>query len=115
MDYIERESPRRDTSIIIIKTTPEQDAAIAKSLEDQAASKSQLTAGGLVTDSCSLRVNQALDAAGGEGIYMGFAAGLNARLPSMPGSAGYRAATSGLQIGVLKYLRTLFQTRNSAV
>lgn len=74
-------------------------AAIAKSLEDQAASKPQLTVGGLITDNCSLRVNQALDAAGGEGINMGFAAGLNAPLPSMPGSAGYRAATSGLQIG----------------
>jgi RHS repeat-associated protein len=97
MDYIERESPRRNTSITIIKTTPEQDAAIAKSMEDQAASKPQLTAGGLLTDNCSLRVNRALDAAGG--INMSFFAAHNAPLPSMPGSAAYRAATSGLQTG----------------
>jgi RHS repeat-associated protein len=94
MAYIKRESPRRATTLIIIKTTPEQDAAIAKSLEDQAVSQSQLTAGGLVSDNCSLRVNRALDAAGG--INMGFAAGLNAPPPSMPGSAGYRALSSGL-------------------
>lgn len=79
MEYIMRESPRRDTTIIIVKTTPEQDAAIAKSMEEQAASKPQLTAGGIVSDNCSLRVNRALDAAGG--INMSFAAGLNAPVP----------------------------------
>ena len=92
MDYLSREAPRRDTTIIIIKTTPEQDSAIEKSLMDQAASKPVLAQGlGILMDNCSTRVNAALDAGG-------IAAGSDGGIPppALPGSAGTRALFSGL-------------------
>jgi RHS repeat-associated protein len=89
-DYILRELPRRNTTIVIIKTTAEQDAAAAKSMEDQAASKPMLTRGGILTDNCTTRVNEALDAAGG------ITTPIEPGSPAVPGSAGFRAAGSGL-------------------
>ena len=62
-DYLQREAPRRDTTIIIIETTPEQDAAAAKKLEEIASSRGQLELTGLLSDNCSSRVSEALDAA----------------------------------------------------
>ncbi len=89
-DYLIRELPRRDTTIIIIKTTPEQDAAVDKSMMDQASSKPVLAQGvGILSDNCSTRVNEALDAAG---INSPFQPPPHA----MPGSAGFRAIGSGL-------------------
>ncbi len=38
-DYLDREAPRRDTTIYIVKTTPEQDTAIINSMAEQAHSK----------------------------------------------------------------------------
>jgi len=89
-DYLIRELPRRNTTITIIKTTPEQDAAAAKSMEDQAASKPMLTRDRILSDNCTSRVNEALTAAGIP----------NSDLPSpnplfVPGSAGDRALQSG--------------------
>ena len=61
--YLEREAPRRDTTIIIIKTTPEQDEAAAKKLEEIASSRGQLQFTGILADNCAVRVSEALDAA----------------------------------------------------
>jgi hypothetical protein len=63
-DYILDQSGRRNTTIIIIKTTTAQDAAAAKSMEDQAASKPMLPRENIVSDNCTVRANEALDAAG---------------------------------------------------
>ena len=58
--YIQRESARRDTTIYVIKTTPEQDKAAVDALfkEDE---KGGI---GVREDNCSTRSNAALDAAG---------------------------------------------------
>jgi hypothetical protein len=97
-DYIDREASRRNTTITIIKTTPEQDAAIEKSMMDQARDKPKLDSGIKITvaDNCSTRVNEALDAAGGINSPM------EPPLPNIPGSAGFRAAGSGLQPEIIR-------------
>ncbi len=84
-DYIDREGPRRNTTLIIVKTTPEQDAAIEKSLVEQARDKPKLESGIKITiaDNCSVRVNEALDAAG-------FSTPVQPPHPAVPGSAGWR-------------------------
>ena len=84
-DYIDREGPRRNTTLIIVKTTPEQDAAIEKSLVEQARDKPKLESGIKITiaDNCSVRVNEALDAAG-------VSTPVQPPPPSVPGSAGWR-------------------------
>ena len=87
-DYILRELPRRNTTIVIIKTTPEQDAAAAKSMEDQATSKPQLTREGIINDNCTTRVNAALDAAG-------IPIPLGPPTNFVPGSAGVRGIENG--------------------
>jgi RHS repeat-associated protein len=87
-DYILRELPRRDTTIIIIKTTPEQDAAAAKSMEEQASSCPQLTREGILSDNCSTRINEALDAAG-------IPAATGPPMTNIPGSAAERAMQGG--------------------
>jgi RHS repeat-associated protein len=97
-DYIDREGPRRNTTITIIKTTLEQDAAVEKSMVEQARDKPKLESGIKITvaDNCSTRVNEALDAAGG----------INSPFEpppaSMPGSAGFRAIGSGLEYQVIQ-------------
>lgn len=86
-DYIRRELPKRDTTLIIIKTTPQQDAAAAGMLEAIAGSGVQLEAETITLDNCSIRVNKALDAAGIEGVQN--------LSPALPGSAGARAIKDG--------------------
>jgi hypothetical protein len=97
-DYIDREGPRRNTQLTIIKTTPEQDAAIEKSMVEQARDKPKLESGLKITiaDNCSTRVNEALDAAGA----------INGPVQpppaSMPGSATFRALGSGLEYQIVQ-------------
>jgi RHS repeat-associated protein len=84
--YLDREAPRRDTTVIIIKTTPQQDAAAEAALINMAKTRPMLQSDAtLSTDNCSTRVNEALDAAG-------IAKGGN---PAIPGSAGDRARLDG--------------------
>jgi len=106
-DYLEREAPRRDTVITIIKTTPEQDAAIAAKLEEIAGSRDKITEKTILTDNCSIRVNEALDAAkipsGGVRISPGEPLDRGQEIgrlnPVIPGSAGQRArAVPGAQV-----------------
>jgi RHS repeat-associated protein len=59
VDYLIRESSRRDTTVYIIPTTPEQDAAAFASLMQPSHAKSL----GWVFDNCASRSNAALDAA----------------------------------------------------
>jgi len=63
-DYLEREAPRRDTVVTIIKTTPEQDEAMAAKLMEIANSNGTITRESILSDNCSTRVNKALDAGG---------------------------------------------------
>jgi RHS repeat-associated protein len=101
-DYVSKQSSNRDSTITIIKTTPEQDAAAAKYLTDTAASGKSL---GIATDNCSSRTNGALDAAGIPGLTVPVAipatpvtpGGLvNVPAPTnIPGTAGARAAAAG--------------------
>lgn len=85
-DYILREIPGRDTTIVIIKTTPEQDAAAAAKLKEIAGSRDQLESDTtILRDNCTARVNEALDAAGIQSVNNGF----------LPGSAGARAVVDG--------------------
>ena len=87
-DYIIDQSSRRNTTIVIIKTTAEQDTAAAKSMEDQAASKPMLTREGIVSDNCTVRANEAMDAAG--------VAHPKDPVPQfVPGSAGVRGFEAG--------------------
>ena len=98
-DYLNRESPRRDTTIYVVKTTPEQDAAIVNSMVEQAHSKrdiSQDKRSLLLIDNCSTRVNEALDKAGGELVLP-----IDPPLAVQPGSAGARAMLSGLPVTVI--------------
>jgi hypothetical protein len=98
-DYLNRESPRRDTTIFVVKTTPEQDAAIVSSMVEQAQSKrdiSQDKKSLLLVDNCSTRVNEALDKAGGELVLP-----IDPPLAVQPGSAGARAMLSGLPVTVI--------------
>jgi RHS repeat-associated protein len=99
-DYIEREAPRRDTTISIIRTTPEQDKAVVESILKQDAER-----GGIdkYPDNCALRTNKALDAggipqvptvvvptAGGDPVVV-------QADPAMPGTAGKRASAAAAQ------------------
>jgi RHS repeat-associated protein len=84
-EYINREAGRRSTTIIIIKTTPEQDAAALKQLRKDANDPRQLTKGDIASENCSTRSNAALDAAG-------ITTPMEPPIAAMPGSAGWRAA-----------------------
>ena len=102
-DYLQRESPRRNQTVTIIKTTPEQDAAAAKELLKQ-------NDNGTINrypDNCSARSNAALDAAGipqvgPDSTKIGQQSPLLIQPtgpdPAIPGTAGARAqATPGSQ------------------
>jgi RHS repeat-associated protein len=97
--YLQREAPRRDQTVTIIKTTPEQDEAAYKELTKQN------DKGGInrYPDNCSARSNAALDAAGipepkPAAESSPFVLSPNAPDKSMPGTAGMRAAdTPGSQ------------------
>jgi RHS repeat-associated protein len=83
-DYVSKQSSNRDSTITIIKTTPEQDAA---------------------ADNCSSRTNGALDAAGIPGLSIPVAIPATPATPgglvnlpaptNIPGTAGARAAAAG--------------------
>jgi RHS repeat-associated protein len=101
-DYVSKESSNRDSTITIIKTTPEQDAAAAKYLTDTAASGKSL---GIATDNCSSRTNGALDAAGIPKLSVPVVVPATPVTPggvvnipaptNIPGTAGARAAAAG--------------------
>ena len=91
-DYIERESQGRVTNLLIIKTTPAQDAAIESALRAMAQNEPALPQDkSIVVDNCSTRSNRALDA--GDVTNRGL-------WPShhIPGSAGLRAMHSGSSV-----------------
>jgi hypothetical protein len=83
-EYLDREIPKRDTTLTIIKTTPQQDAAAVAALENIAKTSPTLSLFSIATDNCSIRVNAALDAAG-------IQSGGN----GLPGSGGARAVLDG--------------------
>jgi len=96
-NYIDREGPRRNTTITIIKTTLEQDAAVEKSMVEQARDKPKLESGIKITvaDNCSTRVNEALDAAG-------INSAVGPPTANTPGSAGFRAIGSGQEYQIIQ-------------
>ncbi len=82
LDYLKREAPRRDTTVHVIKTTPQQDAAALKNLEKSHKMKDLPYTNG----NCSDISNSALDAAGI----------VDTATPNIwPGSAGARATAVG--------------------
>ena len=94
--YLYRETQRRNTSLYIIRTTPEQDAAIERKLREIAANEPQLGENlHIAFDNCSTRSHRGLDAGGippalGIGIGQGGASSEVAN--HLPGSAGSRAS-----------------------
>jgi hypothetical protein len=68
--YLQREAPRRDSNVIVIDTTPQQDAQIMKYLRKQ---KDNI---GKYPDNCSYRTSSALNAGGMPDIYS-FGGGTN--------------------------------------
>jgi RHS repeat-associated protein len=96
-DYLLRESPRRDTVVYIIHTTPAQDAAALAYLK----SKIGKPLGGVLKDNCSTRSNNALDAAGIPRLGPRIPGAVNLPTDTLdelgitPGSAGARAAAAG--------------------
>ncbi len=91
-DYLRRESPRRNTTITIIPTTPAQDAAaIAYALSYP---NSQLPAE-YIEDNCSVRTHEALSAADipYPGMNRPYYSPVPPPLiiPNIPGSAGFRS------------------------
>jgi RHS repeat-associated protein len=89
-DYVQREAPRRDTTITIIKTTPEQDKAAV----DAALKQDQKGGINKYPDNCAERSNAILDAAGippatNRDNPEAFQAPAD---PSVPGTAGQRGA-----------------------
>lgn len=98
-DFLSNQSGRRDQTITIIKTTPEQDAAAATALMKQDA-KGPIN---LYPDNCASRSNAALDAAGvPQKTYSTPVDDIPAQDTSMPGTTGARAqATPGAQTIVI--------------
>jgi RHS repeat-associated protein len=90
--YLLREAQRRDTTVYVLKTSPEVDAAI---LQFESRYPNTTLPGDFwdiaAADNCSVRSNSALDAAKiPYPIYNGASIP-----PSLPGSAGYRALAAG--------------------
>lgn len=97
-EYVLRESPRRNSKIYIVKTTPEQDTAALNYLNSHSDTKLPSDFASIAyADNCSTRSNAALSAAGIPYPYeVDMATGLPlVILPSQPGSAGYRAISNG--------------------
>ena len=87
-DYLNRESPKRNTGMWIIHTSPEQDAAAFNKALEIGYFRPPLEGGTIALDNCSLRSNEILDAAG--------IPNNNWFLPdTFPGTAGSRAADYG--------------------
>jgi hypothetical protein len=97
-DYLRRESPRRNTVVTVIQTTPEQDAKVLEYLRrfPNTTLPGDL-ASNLYDDNCSVRSNNALDAAGVPyPIIVDPGRGQVTTIPgSFPGSAGWRARYAG--------------------
>jgi len=93
--YLYRESKRRNTRLYIIKTSPDQDAAIERKLREIADNEPELSENwSLAFDNCSSRSNRALDAGG---IFPIFIGGGKSDTPNrVPGSAGFRASHGGI-------------------
>jgi hypothetical protein len=89
--YLQRETPRRDTTAYLIATTPEQDAAALAALNSALGDSL-----GTLTNNCSSRSNAALNAAG---VPPPIIPGIPpSYIPEhYPGSAGYRASRTGAQ------------------
>jgi hypothetical protein len=99
-DYVRREVDRRDTTIYILPTTPQQDAAVLAYL--QRYPNTSLPSGWfntLFADNCSVRSNEALDAAGTPQNLLLVTPGGEAFMPpSLPASAGLRAQMAGASV-----------------
>jgi hypothetical protein len=97
-DYILDQARNRDTTVTIIKTTPEQDkAAVDRYMQIRTERGERLS----YPDNCAGRTNQALDAAGIPAITPPLGNGNSYYAPtpdpSIPGSAGERAQEYNLQ------------------
>jgi RHS repeat-associated protein len=90
--YLDRETKRRDTWLYIIKTSPDQDAAIERKLREIAANENQLSPTlSLAFDNCSVRSNKGLDAGGVPDNFPGWPTPGNTTPSNIPGSSGDRA------------------------
>ena len=90
--YIYRESQGRVSNLLIIKTTPEQDASIEAALRAMAQNEPALPQDkSIALDNCSTRSNRALDAGNvtNTGLWP---------THHIPGSAGLRAMASGSSV-----------------
>ena len=97
-DFLRNQAERRDQTITIIKTTPEQDKAAADALMKQD-TKGSIN---IYPDNCSARSNAGLDAAGIPPAKTGNPITPMPADPAMPGTAGARAMdTSGSQTIVI--------------
>lgn len=92
--YLDRETQRRNITLYIVRTTPEQDAAIERVMRDIAANERKLAENWRLSyDNCSVRSNRALDAGGFNqtGSIDMAGGGPWSFGTNIPGSAGLRA------------------------
>ena len=94
-DYLSQQSSRRDTTVYVIKTTPEQDKAAVNAALQQ----DQKGTVNVYPDNCSTRANAMLDAAGipqAQGpVNPAYPAAMPGPDPAIPGAAGQRAQQLG--------------------
>jgi RHS repeat-associated protein len=91
--YVYRESQNRRTFLYIIKTTPDQDAAIEAALRGIAENEPALQeSSSILVDNCSVRSNRGLDAGD---IPNGHRKTGRTIGPNVPGSSGQRAMLTG--------------------
>jgi RHS repeat-associated protein len=87
--YLQRQTPRRDTTAYVIPTSPQQDAAALAALKAGVGKP----LAGVASDNCSTRSNGALHAAG---VPLPFEPNSGFYYPeTVPGSAGFRAQLAG--------------------
>ena len=98
-DYLAREANRRNTDLYIIKTTSQQDLAVVEYYKRY---KTKGLPGDYFSialgDNCATRSNGGMDAGGVPPYGAGQSSGNEPPVwapPSMPGTAGYRAANAG--------------------
>jgi hypothetical protein len=92
--YLQREAPRRDTHVYVIKTSAAQDKAALDYLH---ANSGKLK--GVIRDNCVTRTNGALDAAGIPSLSNPPGDPAAHEVPSdVPGSAGMRAEMAGANV-----------------
>jgi RHS repeat-associated protein len=101
-DYLRREADRRATTIYILPTTPQQDAAVLAYLRQYPNTELPTDLfDTLIADNCSVRSNEALDVAGFPRYTILNTPGGDAVLAlpgSLPGSSGLRARMAGSSI-----------------